>query len=53
MFDKREVDITEVFAWDARREELLTVRHNLNRSLFVDVTVWAMHQRCLRTSRRS
>lgn len=45
---KREADLGELFAWDERRRELLTVGHNLRRSLFIDVTVWGYAHRMYR-----
>ncbi|MFN3624403.1 MAG: hypothetical protein ACK4TP_10110 [Hyphomicrobium sp.] len=48
MTDKREIGIDEAFQWDARRQEILTARHNIGRSLFIDVTAWGITIRIFR-----
>ena len=48
MTDKREIGIDEAFQWDGRRQELLTARHNIARSVFIDVTAWGISIRIFR-----
>ncbi len=45
---KNEVDLGDMVRWDDRRQELLTMRHNLGRSLFVDVNAWGFTLRIFR-----
>lgn len=45
---KREVALEDAFQWNDRLQELRTVRHNLGRALFIDVTVWGFAHRMFR-----
>jgi len=47
--DKRAVAIDDVFAWDARRQELLTARQRQARALFIDVTAFGFTLRIFRS----
>jgi len=49
MTDKREANIDELLTLDERRLELLTVRHNLAKALYIDVLVWGFSHRIFRS----